>query len=63
MISVQHLETYRYQKVLDVYEVGYIDWSSKDLDAIETYLVLIDQLRGIIKPPYPIVASVVSIYN
>ena len=48
-ISVQHLDPTRYQKVLEGYDVGYLDWYSKYLDAIDTELNLIDHHRGFVK--------------
>ena len=49
LISFRHLEPSHYQKVLDGYEVGYLNWSSKDLVAIEMYLTLINQCRCLVK--------------
>ena len=59
--SVQHLDPYRYRKVIYGYRVGYIDWSSKDLDAIETELTLIYQRMGLVKYPVPIGGEVRSV--
>ena len=41
LIAVHHLDPSCYQKVMDGYEVGYLDFSSKELDIIETELTLI----------------------
>ena len=47
--------------MLDGYEVGSIDCYSKDLDSIETELMLIYQHRGLVKSPAPISAAVSSV--
>ena len=49
LIVYQHLEPYCYQKVMDRYEVVSLDCSYKDLDAINMYIILIDQHRGLVK--------------
>ena len=36
LIVVQQLDPGRYQEVLDGYDIVSFDWSSNDLDAIET---------------------------
>ena len=54
LIAFQNLNPYHYKKVLNGYNMGSIDLSSKFLGAIETYLTLIDQLRGVDKSPAPI---------
>ena len=51
LITVQHIDPRRYQKILDFYKVYYLYWYSKDLDAIEKHLALIDQLWGLTKTP------------
>ena len=50
LIAVHQLDLSWYQKVLVGYEFGSLGWFSKDLDDIETELVLIDQLRGYSNP-------------
>ena len=59
--AIQHLDTSLYQKFLYGYNRVSIDWSSKELNAIETYLTLIDQCRGIVKSSVPIGAAVRSV--
>ena len=51
IIVVQHIDPDRYQKLLDGYNVGFLDCFFKELDAIDTGLYLIDQSRGRIKIP------------
>ena len=41
LIVVQHLDPRRYQKVLDGYEMGYLYWSSKYLETLDTELAMI----------------------
>ena len=48
-IVVQNLDPSRYQKILDGYEVGSLDWYTKDLISIEKDLTLIYQHRGLVK--------------
>ena len=48
LIAVQHLDPSRYQEVMDGYKVGSIDWSSKNLEAIEMDLNLIDHCRRLV---------------
>ena len=62
-IAFQHLKPYHYQKVLDGYEVIYLDCYSNELDAINMYIMLIDQRRGIVKPSAPIDAAISSVSN
>ena len=47
LISVEHLDPYQYHSWLDRYKVGTLYWSSKDLDNIEIYLTLINQISGL----------------
>ena len=61
LIAFRHLEPHHYQKVLDRYEVVYLDCSSNKLYAIEMYITLIDNLRGIIKSSAPTDAATSSI--
>ena len=61
LIAFRHLEPHHYQKVLDRYEVVYLDCSSNKLYAIEMYITLIDNLRGIVKSSAPNGAATSSI--
>ena len=45
LIVVQHLDPSIYHKVMDGYDMGLLYWYSKNLEAIESDLVLIDQIR------------------
>ena len=47
LISVEHLDPYQYHNWLDRYKVGTLYCSSKDLDNIEIYLTLINQISGL----------------
>ena len=49
LIAFGYLEPHHYQKMLDGYEVIYLDCSSKDLYAIDIYITLIDKLMGLVK--------------
>ena len=60
IIAVQYLDPGRYQKVLDDYEVVSLDWSSNDLDAIETELALIYQRRELTKTPTATASAAIS---
>ena len=46
LIVFQQLEPYCYQKLMDSYKVISLDCSYKDLDAINMYIMLIDQRMG-----------------
>ena len=61
LIVFRHLEPYCYQKLMDGYEVVSLDCSSKDLDAINMYIILIDQRRVPVKSSSPIGAAISSI--
>ena len=61
LISVQQLDPYRYQKVLEGYEVGSLDRSSKDIYAIKTEPTLINQHTGLVKYPAPTGAAISSV--
>ena len=61
LIAFGYLEPYHYQKVLDGYEVVYLDWSYKDLYAIDMYINLIDKLRGLVKYSAPTGATISSV--
>ena len=41
--------------------MGSLDWSTKDLDAIETELALIDQHRCLVKSPPPLSSAAISV--
>ena len=46
LIPVQRIDPSRYQKVLDRYEVGSLEWSLKNPDSIKTEVTLINKCRG-----------------
>ena len=63
MIAIQNLDPARYQKIMDMYEVGSLGRSSKELDNIEAELNIIDQFMGVtnnVSPQYVIAAISVS---
>ena len=61
LIAVHHLDPSCYQKVLDGCKVGYLDWYPKELEKIETELILIYHHRGLVKLMAPSGATVISV--
>ena len=47
--------------MLDGYEVASLDYYSKDLDAIDIYITLIDQRRGLFKSSSPNGYAIISV--
>ena len=62
LITVQHLDPYWYQKVLDRYKIGLLEWSSKDIDDTKMNLTIIDLCRGLVNTtPSPTRSSIISV--
>ena len=61
LIVINNLKPSRYRKLLDRYDVGYLDCSTKELYTIETELMLIEQHMGLVKPPPPLSAAARSV--
>ena len=64
IIAVQHLDPVRHQQVLFGYKFVPLDLSYKYLDALETYLALIEQNQGLTNiTPATVDLEIVSVSN
>ena len=64
LISTQRIDPYWHQKVLERYEVVFLEWSLNNLDSINTEVMLINHCRGLVKMTSVTTgASVRSIYE